>query len=140
MIAEGGKIHCEIGERDPSTLCSIGIKQKDFRRTMRSVKVFLSAGVACAVASLILAGCETTRVNKLHSPADSTSDITTVPHPDPQYASVATGIPPVPGSPTAAGPDGLQPTNDDQARKSPGAEKGRATAPREQPKDPFIRQ
>jgi hypothetical protein len=107
---------------------------------MRSAKVFLSAGALCAVASLALSGCETGRVNKLHSACDYASDIATVPHQDPQYASVAEGIPPVPGSPVAAGADGLQPSNDGDARKSPGAEKGTPTAPREQPRDSFIRQ
>jgi hypothetical protein len=107
---------------------------------MRSAKLYQSIGVLAAAASLALTGCETGRVNKLHSPAESMSDVTTVPHPDAEYASVATGNPPVPDSPTAAGPDGLQPTNDGQARKSPGAEEGAATPPREQAKDPFIRQ
>lgn len=107
---------------------------------MRSVQGFLIVGVACAAASLALTGCETSRVNKLHSAADTVSDVTTVPHPDTQYASVSTGNPPVPGSPTAAGPDGLQPMNDSAARKSPGAEEGKPTPPRAQEKDPFIRQ
>jgi hypothetical protein len=107
---------------------------------MRSVKLYLSVGFLCAAASLALTGCETGRVNKLHSPADAVSDVTTVPHPDQQFASVSTGNPPVPGSPTAAGPDGLQPMNDSRARKSPGAEEGKETPPREQQKDPFIRQ
>jgi hypothetical protein len=107
---------------------------------MRSAKLVLAIGVVCASASLVFTGCETGRVNKLHSPADTVSDVTTAAHPDAQYASVATGNPPVPGSPTAAGPDGLQPRNDSQARKSPGAEEGKATPPREQVRDPFIRQ
>ena len=107
---------------------------------MRSAKLYLSIGVFCAAASLALTGCETGRVNKLHASADAVSDISTVPHPDQQYASVATGNPPVPDSPTAAGPDGLQPTNDSQARKSPGVEEGTPTPPREQQKDPFVRQ
>jgi hypothetical protein len=34
----------------------------------------------------------------------------------------------------------MQPVNDDEARKSSGAEEGRATQPREQPVDRFIRQ
>jgi hypothetical protein len=107
---------------------------------MRSVQLVLTVGVVCAATVLALTGCETTRVNKLHSPADMVSDVTTVPHPDPQYASLTTGNPPVPGSPTAAGPDGLQPTNDSAARKSPGAEEGKETPPREQQPDRFIRQ
>ena len=103
---------------------------------MRAAKVFLSA----AVLSLLVAGCETGRVNKLRAPVDWGADIATVPHQDPQYASLSTGNPPVPGSPTAAGADGMQPTNDDEARKSPGADEGRAMAPRNQPVDRFIRQ
>jgi hypothetical protein len=107
---------------------------------MRSAKLYLSIGVLFAAASLALTGCETGRVNKLHAPADAVSDVTTVPHADAEYASLATGNPPVPGSPTAAGPDSLQPMNDSQARKSPGAEEGKETPPRMQEKDPFIRQ
>jgi hypothetical protein len=106
---------------------------------MRSAKLYWSVGVLCA-ASLALSGCETGRVNKLHSSHDAVSDVTTVPHPDPQYASVSTGNPPVPDSPTAAGPDGLQPLNDSQARRSPGAEEGKPTPPRKQEKDRFVRQ
>jgi hypothetical protein len=79
-------------------------------------------------------------VSQLHAPFEYTSDITTTPHPDPKFASVATGIPPVPGSPTGAGADGTQPLNDSQARTSPGSEKGWPTAPREQPQARFIRQ
>jgi hypothetical protein len=87
-----------------------------------------------------MSGCETGRVNKLHSAFDHQSDVTTTPHPNQQVASLATGNPPVPGSPVAAGPDGTQPTNDDEARKSPGAEEGRPTPPREQAVDRFVRQ
>ncbi|MGC2620217.1 MAG: hypothetical protein WA414_14325 [Acidobacteriaceae bacterium] len=107
---------------------------------MRSAKVFLAACAVCALASLALSGCETGRVNKIHSAAEYSSDIATTPHQNPQFASLATGNPPVPGSPTAAGTDGMQPTNDDDARKSLGAEDGKAMAPREQPVDRFIRQ
>lgn len=107
---------------------------------MRSATAFLSAGLVGALALLPLSGCETGRTNKLHSHFESTSDVATVPHPQSQFASVKTGIPPVPGSPTAAGPDGRQPRNDSEARKSPGTEKGTPTAPRQQPKARFIRQ
>lgn len=100
----------------------------------------MAIGLASALSALFLTGCETGRVNKLHARAEVVSDITTVPHPNPQYASISTGIPPVPGSPTSAGPDGLQPLNDGQARSSPGSEKGIPMAPREQPKDSFTRQ
>lgn len=106
---------------------------------MRSVVAVLSAGVFC-VAACALNGCETGRANKLHAQAESVSDVSTTPHPESQYASVSTGIPPVPASPTGAGPDGRQPFNDSQARSSPGSEKGTPMAPREQPKDRFIRQ
>jgi len=106
---------------------------------MRPRTAFASAALF-ALCALALTGCETTRTNKLHSRFEAVSDLTTVPHPNPQFASVATGIPPVPGSPTAAGPDGLQPANDSQARSGPGSEKGIPMAPREQPTDKFIRQ
>ena len=102
---------------------------------MRS-RTILSAALVCLVST----GCETTRVNKNHAHFEPVSDITTTPHPDPKYASVSTGIPPVPGSPTAAGPAGLQPLNDSEARNSPGAEKGVPTPPRQQAQDRFIRQ
>jgi hypothetical protein len=104
---------------------------------MPSAKVLLSAGVLCALA---LAGCETGRSNKLHSRFDTVSDVTTVPHPDLQFASLSTGNPPVPGSPTAAGPDGLQPQNDNRARLSPGSDDGSETWPRMQAPDRFLRQ
>jgi hypothetical protein len=106
---------------------------------MRRTTALLSAGVV-ALGALALSGCETGRVNKLHASFESVSDPTTVPHPSPQYASVDTGNPPVPGSPTAAGPGGMQPLNDSAARKSPGTEEGMVMAPRRQPVDPFVRQ
>lgn len=90
--------------------------------------------------ALALVGCETTRVNKFHAHFESVTDVTTFPHPDAKYASIATGIPPVPGSPTAADSDGMQPFNDSQARIDPGAEKGIPTYPRQQARDRFIRQ
>lgn len=107
---------------------------------MRPANAILSGGLSCALALCLLSGCETGRVNKLHSRFEAASDVSTVPHPQAEFASVATGVPPVPGSPTAAGPDGRQPTNDNEARKSPGTEKGKPMAPRQQPKDNFIRQ
>jgi hypothetical protein len=106
---------------------------------MRPASPILAAALF-ALSIFALAGCETTRGNKLHAPFEHMSDITTTPHPNPKYASIATGIPPVPGSPTAAGPDGTQPYQDGEARKDPGAEKGIPMYPREQPKDRFIRQ
>lgn len=107
---------------------------------MRSAKLILTIGVVCAAASLALTGCETGRVNKLHSPGDTVSDVSTTPHPDAQYASVSSGNPPVPGSPTAAGADGTQPMNDSAARRSPGAEEGKPTPPRAQEPDRFLHQ
>lgn len=106
---------------------------------MKRATALLSAGVL-ALGLLALSGCETGRANKLHASFDTASDLTTVPHPDPQYASVDTGNPPVPGSPTAAGPNGMQPLNDNEARTSPGTEEGIAMAPRQQPVDAFVRQ
>jgi hypothetical protein len=105
---------------------------------MRSAKVAL--GLMSAVALCTLCGCETGRVNKLHAHFESVADISTFPDSQAQFASVADGIPPVPGSPTAAGPDGLQPRNDSEARKSPGSEKGLSSWPRRQPEDKFMRQ
>jgi len=100
----------------------------------------MALGLFGALAVFTLSGCETGRANKLHSPFEYVSDVTTVPHPNAHYASVSTGQPPVPGSPTAAGPDGMQPANDNDARKSPGTEKGMDMWPRRQPQDKFIRQ
>jgi len=98
------------------------------------------AAALFALATLALTGCETGRGNKLHSRFEAVTDVTTAPHPQAKFASVSTGIPPVPGSPTAAGPDGTQPLQDGQARPDPGAEKGIPMAPREQPVDHFVHQ
>ena len=85
-------------------------------------------------------GCETGRTNKAHSPALHLSDETTTGKPDPAYVANGEGIPPVPGSPTAAGADGKQPFDSGWARSSPGAEHGSAPPPAKQNKDRFIRQ
>jgi hypothetical protein len=106
---------------------------------MRSVVAVVSAGLFC-VTACALSGCETGRANKLHAHFESVSDVSTTPHPESQYASVTSGLPPVPGSPTAAAANGQQPMNDNQARVDPGNEKGIPMAPREQPKDRFVRQ
>jgi hypothetical protein len=106
---------------------------------MRSATALLSAALFC-LCVFALAGCETGRANKLHSPLDVVADVTTTPHPDLKFASISTGIPPVPGSPTAAGPDGTQPLKDSEARVDPGAEKGLPIFPRSPPVDRFIRQ
>jgi hypothetical protein len=93
-----------------------------------------------AAALLLVTGCETTRTNKVHAPWQALSDETTTGKPDWSKAAPATGQPPVPGSPTAAGPDGLQPMNDNEARQSVGAEEGRPAPPWIAKKDPFERQ
>jgi hypothetical protein len=93
-----------------------------------------------SAALLLVTGCETTRTNKAHAAWQAISDETTTGKPDLTKAAPATGQPPVPGSPTAAGPDGLQPMNDGEARQSVGAEEGRPTPPWVQKKDPFERQ
>lgn len=107
---------------------------------MKRATALTTAGLLVGLGALALIGCETGRVNKLHAGYEAASDVTTVPHPEQQYASVDTGNPPVPGSPTAAGPDGRQPVNDSGARVSPGSDEGIAMAPRQQPVDRFVRQ
>jgi len=105
----------------------------------KSAKV--SAWVLIVVAAgWVATGCETGRTNKAHSPALHLSDETTTGKPDPAYVASGEGIPPVPGSPTAAGEDGKQPFDSRWARPSPGAEHGSATPPARQNKDRFIRQ
>jgi hypothetical protein len=93
-----------------------------------------------SAALLLVAGCETGRTNKVHASWQAMSDETTTGKPEMSQSAPATGNPPVPGSPTAAGPDGLQPMNDDEARVPAGSEEGRPMPPREQKKDPFERQ
>ena len=88
---------------------------------------------------LFITGCETGRTNKDHATWQAVSDETTTGKPEMASAAV-TGQPPVPGSPTAAGADGLQPLNDSEARQSPGAEEGRPTPPNRNVKDAFERQ
>jgi hypothetical protein len=129
------KIFCENSQRNRGR----GFESLTLRRSMKRATALLSVGTL-ALGTLLLNGCETGRANKLHARADLVSDPTTIPNPNPQYASVDTGNPPVPGSPTAAGPDGMQPLNDSAARKSPGTEEGMAMAPRRQPVDAFVRQ
>jgi hypothetical protein len=103
---------------------------------MKLVRAVLIA----ATGIFFVTGCETTHVNKIHHQWETVADETTVGQSDQSQAAPATGQPPVPGSPTAAGEDGLQPQNDDEARVGPGAEEGRASATSVQPKDPFQRQ
>ena len=116
------------------------VSEDKSRRIMRLEKAMLAAGLVLVLGAAIVTGCETGRNNKLHSGYEYASDVTTVPHPNPEYASVSTGIPTVPGSPTAAGPDGMQPRNDNQGRVSPGSEEGIPMAPRMQPQDRFLHQ
>jgi hypothetical protein len=96
--------------------------------------------LATAVIATFATGCETGRSNKRHADADHMSDVSTTGHPDTALASNAEGLPPVPGSPTAAGPDGKQPYNDGEARPSPGLEGGIAAAPNQNHSDAFQRQ
>jgi hypothetical protein len=103
---------------------------------MTSARTLLLTGAAL----LLVTGCETGRTNKAHASWQLVSDDGTTGKPDLSKAAPATGQPPVPGSPTAAGPDGLQPLNDSEARQSVGAEEGRPTPPWVQKKDPFERQ
>lgn len=101
----------------------------------------VSGLVLVAIAAGFFAtGCETGRTSKAHSPALGVSDETTTGKQDPNYVASGEGIPPVPGSPTAAGIDGKQPYDSAWARSSPGAEHGTATPPSKQKKDRFIRQ
>jgi len=101
----------------------------------------ISSLVVCAafVATLVT-GCETGRVNKRHSPLIHANDVSTTGHPSAVLPSNGEGQPPVPGSPTAAGLNGKQPWNDNQARESLGVEKGIAAAPNQNHKEAFQRQ
>lgn len=100
------------------------------------------SGLALATAAIVIlaTGCETGRGNKRHYEADHMSDVTTTGHPDPAFATNPEGQPPVPGSPTAAGPDGTQPWNDADARSGAGVEGGIAAAPHQNQPDAFQRQ
>jgi hypothetical protein len=99
-----------------------------------------SRAVLIAAASLLLiTGCETGRTNKDHAAWQAVSDESTTGKPEVAAVTSETGRPPVPGSPTAAGPDGLQPLNDSEARQSPGAEEGRPTPPNQNVKGELTR-
>ncbi|HZU10767.1 MAG TPA: hypothetical protein VFA02_12765 [Pseudacidobacterium sp.] len=98
------------------------------------------ATMLAAAALLFVTGCETGRTHKLHATWQAVSDETTTGKPQMASAAPATGQPPVPGSPTAAGVNGLQPSRDDEARPSPGAEEGKPIPFNRQKKDPFERQ
>ena len=96
--------------------------------------------LAVVAAGLFANGCETGRTNKQHSPALLVSNETTTGKQDPNYLASGEGMPPVPGSPTAAGENGKQPYDSGWARPGPGAEHGMATPPGRQNKDSFVRQ
>ncbi|HUY82259.1 MAG TPA: hypothetical protein VMU92_11100 [Acidobacteriaceae bacterium] len=96
--------------------------------------------VAAAVVATLVTGCETGRYNKRHSSVIHVSDVATTGHPDKALPANAKGLPPVPGSPTAAGVNGKQPFNDNQARESPGVENGIPAAPNQNRKDAFQKQ
>jgi hypothetical protein len=102
--------------------------------TLARAFLFTAAGL------LLITGCETGRTNKVHAGWQEVSDMNTTGKPELANAAPATGQPPVPGSPTAAGPDGLQPMDDSQARANVGAEEGKPTPPWTQKKDSFERQ
>jgi hypothetical protein len=93
-----------------------------------------------AVVATLATGCETGRENKNHSAVDQVTDVTTTNHPEDVIAANPEGVPPVPGSPTAAGDDGKQPYQDGQARPSPGVEDGYAAAPNHHHAEAFERQ
>jgi hypothetical protein len=96
--------------------------------------------LAAGAAFMLMTGCETGRTSKLHMQVTSVSDETTTGKWDTAFVGNPDGQPPVPGSPTAAGPNGKQPYNDMQARAGLGAEEGIAPPPARQSRDPFERQ
>lgn len=107
---------------------------------MQAFRKIAGLALATAVVATLTTGCETGRGNKRHFHADHMSDVTTTGHPDTALAANAEGLPPVPGSPTAAGSDGKQPYNDAEARRSPGVEGGIAAPPNQHHQDAFQRQ
>lgn len=121
-------------------LLYIGLRQ--FLGGKSSVQAFgkLSSMVVCAAfVATVVTGCETGRYNKRHSPLVHIGDVSTTGHPDESTPANAEGQPPVPGSPTAAGPNGKQPWNDNEARESPGVD-AMASAPNQSLPDAFQRQ
>jgi hypothetical protein len=91
--------------------------------------------VLFAGAGLLSSGCETGRTNKVHAEWQHLSDATTTSKPEStQKLEAGENQPPVPGSPTAAGPDGNQPLNDSEALTRHGSEH-EATPPNRQPAD-----
>ncbi|GGG94451.1 hypothetical protein GCM10011586_06690 [Silvibacterium dinghuense] len=88
--------------------------------------------------AVLVTGCETGRTNK--RTFGEVKDTTTTGKQDPALTASGDGQPPVPGSPTAAGPDGKQPYDDADARAGMGSEEGKAAPPAAQKKDTFQRQ
>ncbi len=100
----------------------------------RFQRACMVAGATGLAASLVLGGCETGRTNKAHATWQHLSDDTTTSKPEnTQPLGAGDGQPPVPGSPTAAGPDGNQPMDDMQARGRHGNEYGEPAAPHSPP-------
>ncbi len=87
------------------------------RGSQRSFCRRLALGwVAALGVALLTSGCETGRTNKAHAEWQHLSDDTTTGKPESKQAlGPGDHHPPVPGSPTAAGPDGNQPPDDMQA-------------------------
>ena len=100
----------------------------------------IALALGFAAGSVTMTGCETSRVNKVHARIENVSDVTTTGKPQPGFRGDTQGRPPVPGSPTAAGPDGRQPLNDSEAKAGPGSEEGAPMYVTRQPRDPFERQ
>ncbi|GEM_PF-7106263 len=98
------------------------------------------ATMLAAATLLFVTGCETGRTHKFHATWQAVSDETTTGKPQMANAAPATGQPPVPGSPTAAGANGLQPARDSEARLGPGAEEGKPIPFNRQRKDSFQKQ
>ncbi len=107
---------------------------------MQVFRKIAGLALAAAVVATLTTGCETGRGNKRHFYADHMSDVTTTGKQDTAFVANPEGLPPVPGSPTAAGTDGKQPYNDAEARSGPGVEGGIAAAPNEHHEDAFQRQ
>ncbi|MFZ0663808.1 MAG: hypothetical protein WAM66_14030 [Acidobacteriaceae bacterium] len=104
---------------------------------MQAFKTISGLALAAAVVATLVTGCETGRYNKRHPHFVHASDVTTTGHPNPALAANPEGQPPVPDSPTAAGVDGKQPFNDNEARSTPGVEHGRAASPNRNHPDSF---
>lgn len=107
---------------------------------MQAFTKIAGLALATAVIAIFASGCETGRGDKRHGDAVHVSDVTTTGHPDTAFVASAEGLPPVPGSPTAAGVDGRQPYNDGDARVSPGVDEGFATPPNHHHAEAFERQ